>query len=171
VTDPDLPDPTGDVAARRRMVAVTAVGAVVAAALLFALVARGMGTGSGPGRAGDGGGAGARTALFDVGKADDRAAGIARSGPILFPDPQGRSRDIYVQHLGGSDWVAFEARVAGASRQCALRWEHGARHFVDPCDGRVFPPEGTGLVTFPAEVDDEGRVIVDLGSPTAPPAP
>lgn len=167
VVDPETPDPAEALAARRRVVLVTAVGAVLAAALLFALVARAMSTSSTTTSAGGDGG-GARTAQFDVGRATDRAQTIARSGPILFPDPKGGSVDIYVQHLGEKNWVAFEARARGASRQCVLRWDQAARHFTDPCDGRVFPADGAGLVTFPATVNDKGRVVVDLSSPRAP---
>jgi hypothetical protein len=145
-------------------VLITAIGAVVAAALLFAIVARAMTT-TNTASTDEGT---RREAEFDVGPAEQRAAAVARDGPLLFPDPRGGSRDIYVQHLGGKDWVAFEARAGGAPRQCVLRWEQPARHFVDPCDGRIFPPDGSGLVTFPARVDDDDRVIVDLGSPRAP---
>ena len=143
---------------------VTAIGAVLAAALLFAIVAQAMTTNTGSGS--DGGET--RTTQFDVGPAEQRAAAVARDGPLLFPDPRGGSRDIYVQHLGDKDWVAFEARASGAPRRCVLRWEQPARHFVDPCDGRIFPADGSGLVTFPVRVDDDDRVIVDLGSPRAP---
>ena len=166
MVEPDRPDPDAALAAKRRTVLFTAVGAVLAAALLFAIVARVMATSSGS--AGGGSASGGRTAAFDVGPAEQRARTVARDGPFLFPDPQGRTRDIYVQHLGGTDWVAFEARAAGAPRQCVLRWEQGARHFVDPCDGRVFPADGAGLVSFPTRVDDKGRVIVDLSSPRTP---
>ncbi len=156
------PDP---LAARRRTVLITAIGAVVAAALLFAMVARAM---SGNTSSGSGGDDGRRAAEFDVGPAEQRAATVARDGPFLFPDPQGRSRDIYVQHLGEKDWVAFEARASGAPRQCVLRWEQGPRRFVDPCNGRAYPPDGAGLVSFPTRVNDKGRVIVDLSSPRPP---
>jgi hypothetical protein len=169
---PDPPDPDDALAARRRTVLFTAVGAVLAAALLVAVVARATSTTSSSGAGGSGGRT--QAAEFDVGNAGQRAATVDRSGPILFPDPQGHSRDIYVQHLGGSDWVAFEARPPGAPRQCVLRWEQAARHFVDPCDGRIYPPDGAGLVTFPAHVNDKGRLIVELGSPidgVEPPAP
>jgi hypothetical protein len=151
---------------QRRTVLFSAVGAVLAAALLFAIVARVQSTNA------DSGGDGAENELhFDAGNAERAAADIARGGPRLFPDPQGRSRDIFVQHLGGTEWIAFEARAAGAPRQCTLRWLQGPRQFVDPCDGRMFPPNGAGLVTFPATVDEDGRVIVDLGSPTPPASP
>ena len=145
----------------------TTVGAVLAAALLFAIVARVQSTNVD--RAGGGAEAGGGTLLFDAGNAERAASDIARRGPLLFPDPQGRSRDIFVQHLGGTDWVAFEARAPGAPRRCTLRWEQGARRFLDPCDGRSYPADGAGLVTFPARVDDD-RVIVDLSRPTPPPS-
>jgi hypothetical protein len=161
VADAPPPDP---LAAKRRTVLITAIGAVLAAALLFAIVAQAMTTSTrSSSNEGD-----TRTTEFDVGPAEQRAAAVARDGPLLFPDPRGGSRDIYIQHLGDNNWVAFEARASGAPRRCVLRWEQPARHFVDPCDGRTFPADGSGLVTFPARVDDEDRVIVDLASPTAP---
>jgi len=170
VADPDPPsslDPPDDAsAAKRRTLLFTALGAVVAAALLLAVVTRVAGTGSPAGSATDR--EGKRVAQFELGRATDYARTIARDGPILFPDPQGRSRDIYVQHLGETDWLAFEARVNGAPRQCVLDWEPSGRMFVDPCDGRTYPADGTGLVRFPARVNDKGRVIVDLSSPAAP---
>jgi hypothetical protein len=169
VAEPAPPDPDDATAAHRRTVLFTAVGAVLAAALLFAIVARVQS--ANPDTAGSGQDAAGATAQFDAGNAERGASDIARSGPRLFPDPQGRSRDIFVQHLGGTDWTAFEARAPGAPRQCTLRWEQDARRFVDPCDGRIFPPDGAGLVTFPTRVDDDGRVIVDLSSPRAPGAP
>lgn len=172
MTEPDPPHPVerasdDPAAARRRTVLFTAIGSVLAAALLFAVVARVVSTRSGTVGGGTDGN-GKRVAQFDLGRAQDFAPTIARSGPLLFPDPQGRSRDIFVQHLGGTDWLAFEARVAGASRRCVLQWEHDARRFVDPCDGGTYPPDGSGLVSFPTRVDDKGRVIVDLSSPTTP---
>jgi len=136
----------------------TVLGAVLAAALIIAIVGR-VGTGSGGGirRAGSN-----QFPTFDVGPATQRAASVEQSGPLLFPDPRGGTLDIYVQHLGGARWTAFAARAEGAPRRCVLHWDQGARHFTDPCDGRAYPADGTGLVTFPAEVNDKGRVIVDL---------
>ena len=139
----------------------TLLGAVLTAALIVAIVGR-VGTGSTSGGSGDRSGT---TPAFDVGPAAQRAASIARDGPLLFPDPRGGTRDIFVQHLGDARWVAFEARVSGAPRQCVLRWEHADRRFVDPCDGRVYPADGAGLVAYAAEVNDKKRVIVDLSRP------
>lgn len=158
MTEPQPEDPGR---AHRRTLLFTAVGAVIAAALLFAVMTRVTSTTSTPA-----GGSGNRTAQFELGRATDYAKTIARDGPLLFPDPQGRSRDIYIQHLGDDAWLAFEARVTGAPRQCVVKWEQGARRFVDPCDGRVFPPDGAGLVRFPTTVTDDGNVLVDLSSPS-----
>ena len=135
--------------------------------LVFAILSRVAGTGGTTARRGAAGPAG----QFDVGLARQRAVSVDRDGPILFPDPEGHSRDIFVQHLGGSEWVAFEARARGAPRRCVLRWEQGAHHFVDPCDGRVYPADGAGLVSFPARVDPRGRIVVDLTQPTPPTVP
>ena len=176
MAEPDPPylvegaDDTG--AGHRRTVLFSAVGAVLAAALLFAVITRVTSTNAT--RAGGGADLdGNRVAQFDIGRAGDFAPTIARSGPLLFPDPQGRSRDIFVQHLGGSDWRAFAARATGVPRQCVLKWDQGARRFMDPCDGRIYPPDGAGLVSFPTTVNGKGRVIVDLSNPrpptTAPP--
>ena len=158
---PPAPRQADDTAAHRRTVLITAVGAVIAAALLFAVVTRVTSTASTPA-----GGSGPKTAQFELGRATDYAKTIARDGPLLFPDPQGRSRDIFIQHLGGDSWVAFEARRSGTPRQCVLTWEQGPRHFVDPCDGRIYPPDGAGLVSFPTTVNDKGRVVVDLSTPS-----
>ena len=166
MAQPDSPDPADALAAKRRTVLFTAVGAVLAAALLFAIVARVMATSSSS--TGGGGGDGKRASTFDVGPASQRAAAVDRDGPFLFPDPRGGSRDIYVQHLGGEEWTAFEARVSGAPRQCVLHWDKAARNFVDPCDGRTYPADGAGLVSFPTTVNDKGRVIIDLGNPRSP---
>jgi hypothetical protein len=145
----------------------TAVAGVLVAGLLFAIVGRVASTG-GTAKSGSSTGLAGR---FTVGPATQLGASVARSGPFLFPDPQGRSRDIFVQHLGGDRWVAFEARVAGAPRQCVLRWDQPAGHFVDPCDGRIYPADGAGLVSFPTTVNDKGRVVVDLSQPTQPSVP
>ena len=158
------PPPEDALQAKRRTVLVTAVGAVIAAALLFAVVTRVSTTTSTPA----GGAGGERVARFELGKAGDFARTISRDGPLLLPDPQGRSRDIFIQHLGEATWLAFEARATGAPRQCTLKWEAPARRFVDPCDGRSYPPDGAGLVSFPTTVDDDGIVVVDLSSPRPP---
>jgi hypothetical protein len=103
----------------------------------------------------------------DLGKASDRSADVARSGPLKFLAPSGRS-DLFVQHLGpdpGSNWLAFEVRQPGEPRTCVLRWQPATHDFIDPCDNRNFPADGTGLVHYPVRVDDKGHVLVDAGRP------
>ncbi|MDQ4097391.1 MAG: hypothetical protein M3144_05925 [Actinomycetota bacterium] len=106
-------------------------------------------------------------ARFKVGPAERLGASVARDGPLLFQDLLNRSRDIYVQHLGGDDWRAFEAHAPGAPRRCVLRWRPEDRRFLDPCDGRTFPAEGTGLTSYRTEVDEDGVVLVDLRTPVS----
>lgn len=158
---PDIPDQS---TSRTRTLIFTAVAGVLVAGLLFAIVGRVASTGG----TAKSGGANGLAGEFTVGSATRLAAQVASGGPFLLPDPQNRSRDIYVQHLGTDRWLAFEARVTGAPRQCVLHWEGAAAHFVDPCDGRIFPADGTGLVSFPTRVDDKGRLVVDLGKPIQP---
>ena len=101
-------------------------------------------------------------ATFRVGSAETLAKTVAREGPLLFQDLLNRSRDIYVHHLGGEDWRAFEAHAPGAPRRCTLTWRPPSRDFADPCDGRVFPADGTGLTSYPATVNEDGLLVVDL---------
>jgi hypothetical protein len=137
-----------------------AAGAVVIGALVFVAVINMVSTRDGATTAGPD--------LYVVGDAKSLAGTVTRNGPLLFQDLLGRSRDIYVQHLTADDWRTFEAHAPGAPRRCVLRWEPGARQFADPCDHRVYPPDGTGLTTFPTHVDPDGRVVVDLRQPQAP---
>ena len=135
----------------------TGIAGVLGGILVFVVVANLVGS-----RAGT---TDSPAATFDVGSAESRARTIAQGGPILFQDLLNRSRDIYVQHLGDADWRAFEAHAPGASRQCFLRWRPATRDFVDACDGRTFPADGTGLVQYPARVDGRRHVVVDLRLP------
>ena len=145
----------------------TAVAGLLVAGLLFAIVARAASNG-GTSKSGSGK---SLAGQFAVGSASGLAAQVASGGPFLLPDPQNKSRDLYVQHLGTDRWLAFEARAAGAGRQCTLRWEAGPAHFVDPCDGRIYPADGAGLVSFPTHVDDKGRLVIDLSQPIQPTVP
>ncbi len=135
----------------------TGVAGVLGGILIFAIVANLVGSGADQ--------TDSPAATFDVGPAEQRARTVARGGPILFQDLLNRSRDIYVQHLGDVDWRAFEAHAPGAPRRCFLEWRASTRDFVDACDGRTFPADGTGLVHYPTRVDGRGHVVVDLRSP------
>ena len=109
-----------------------------------------------------------RTERFDLGKADELAGTVARRGPLLLPDPLGRGRDVWVQHLGGSDWRTFDAHPPGAPSRCVVEWDAARRVFLDRCSGREHPPDGAGLVSFPTAVNEDGRVVIDLRSPVPP---
>ncbi len=108
------------------------------------------------------------TERFELGRAASLADTVARRGPLLLPDPLGRGRDVWVQHLGGSDWRTFDAHPPGAPSRCVVEWEAARRVFVDRCSGREHPADGAGLVSFPTEVNEEGRVVIDLRSPVPP---
>ncbi len=136
-----------------------AVGGVLAGFLLFLGVMNVIGSGR-PRSEG--------TERFVLGKAERLAETVAREGPLLLPDPLGRGRDVWVQHLAGSDWRTFDAHPPGAGGRCVVTWRADRRVFVDRCSGREHPADGTGLVSFPTEVDDEGRVVIDLRSPRPP---
>jgi hypothetical protein len=140
--------------------ALVALGGVLVGVLLFVVVLNAMGSGSGGDRVGPD--------LFLLGQATPLAATIAEEGPLLLPDPLGRGRDVYVNHLGGGDWRTFEVNPPGAPPRCVVRWEPERRVFVDGCGGREYPPDGAGLVAYPTTVDDEGRVVIDLRHPQEP---
>jgi hypothetical protein len=131
----------------------TGLGGVAAGVLLFLLVLKVAGPRSTEQ---------SEEARFRVGPAERWSQTVAREGPLLFQDLLSRSRDIYVNHLGGNDWRAFEAHAPGAPRRCTLQWRPDSRDFVDPCDGRTFPADGTGLTQYPATVTEDGVLVVDL---------
>ena len=137
-----------------------AVAGVLAGFLLFLGVMNVMGSGRTRSEG---------TERFELGRAEALADTVARQGPLLLPDPLGRGRDVWVQHLGGSDWRTFDAHPPGAASRCVVVWEPGRRVFVDRCSGREHPADGSGLVSFPTEVNEEGRVVIDLRHPRHPP--
>lgn len=100
--------------------------------------------------------------------ADRMAKQIAADGPVLFPDVSAnRSRDIYVQHLGAdpkTGWLAFDAREAGAPRECFLDWQRDRQLFVDRCDGSEVGADGAGLRQYPAVVNNNGKVVIDFNA-------
>lgn len=94
--------------------------------------------------------------------ADNMAEEIAENGPILWPDIASGNRDIWLQHLGddaGSGWFAFDARLPGTSRDCAVQWSVSERTFTDPCDQTVYPASGDGLPAIPVYIDGRALVI------------
>ena len=100
--------------------------------------------------------------VFDVGSTTVLAREVQADGPLLFQDLLGHTRDIYVQHLGGTRWTAFEAHAPGAERRCQLEWRRRQHDFRDPCTRRVYPGDGAGLVHYRATVNRKDRLVVDL---------
>jgi hypothetical protein len=145
---------------RGRALVVAGVAGVLFAGLIFALATNLLRSASE--------GSVAAPTEFDVGPAEQRRAVVERDGPLLFQDPLGRGRDIYVQYVGPEGWKAFEARAPGAPRRCVLEWQPADRRFRDPCTGATYPADGTGLVSYPTRVDDDGRLRVDLRTPIPP---
>lgn len=112
--------------------------------------------------------------VFEAGRADRLSRRIAADGPFLFKDPLNRGRELYLQHLGTDPkqgWLAVVAYAGEPRLECLLRWQPGAGHFVDPCTGRIYPPDGAGLRTYPGRVDGDGTVVVDLRPPAPQPPP
>ena len=98
---------------------------------------------------------------FDVGLAKERAANISdERTPLLFQDPVEFERPIFVQHLGedpASGWRAFDA----ANGTCVLTWHRETQDFTD-CNGKRYPADGTGMHQYPAKVNEDGHLVVDL---------
>lgn len=104
---------------------------------------------------------------FDAGDAVDIADEIADNGPVLWSDPAGGTRDVYINHLGEdpeSGWVAFDVRLPGDSRDCHINWVAAAEQFIYTCDPqRSFPPDGAGLTPYPVTIVD-GHIIIDINA-------
>ncbi len=128
-------------------------------ALTFAVVAVVVGLGAGflMLQLADSGGVDVRLgdAEFSAGAAQQLSEDIAERGPILYPDPRGSSRHIYIQHQGEDftrGWLAFEPHWPGTPRECILAWEAVSGQFV--------PPDNLPCESLPrAEAD--GTAVVD----------
>jgi hypothetical protein len=147
---------------RTRAVVVLSATAVVLASLLVWLAVRWAARHPDQANLGD--------PVFEVGRAERLAGRIAEGGPFLFKDPLDRGRELYLQHLGRDaeeGWHAFEAYPPAGPRRpaCLLQPTGPQRPFRSPCTGATFPADGQGLVSYPADVDDRGVVVVDLRRP------
>ena len=106
--------------------------------------------------------------VFEVGDAE-RFADIIEEDqqPLLFTSLS-RNRPIYVQHVGDDPligWSAFDARSPSDPDGCetGLVWEIGNQVFRDTCmPADTYPPDGEGLLQYDANVDADGKLIVDL---------
>ena len=133
-------------------------------ALTFAVVAVVVGLGAGflMLRLADSGGVDVRLgdSEFSAGTAASRSRDIAEGGPLLFPDPRGSDRNIFIQHLGedpNRGWLVFETRWAGSPSSCSLTWEAVSLQFV--------PPDSLECRGLPrAEADGTAVVVAGSGS-------
>jgi hypothetical protein len=107
---------------------------------------------------------------FNAGRSERLAKEIDDGGglPFLYPDLVGRSRNLYVNHLGDdpdTGWVAFGAFVPD-DPSCAVELDREAKILVSACDPEVtYPLGGKGLRFYPATVEG-GRVYVDINELT-----
>jgi hypothetical protein len=97
---------------------------------------------------------------LDAGRTAKR---IRSTGPYPLQDPNG-DRDVYLQHVGDDafrGWVLVLAYPPG--ERCAVVWDVKREVFQSPCTKRMYPPDGSGLTTYPVPVEG-GRVVIDLRS-------
>ena len=135
-------------------VVLTGIAGVLGGILIFAIVANVVGS-----RADK---ADSPAATFDVGPADDRARDHRPGRTHPVPGPA----QPLPRHLrpapGGRRLAGVRGPRPRGPRRCFLEWRAATREFVDACDGRAFPADGTGLVSYPARVDEREHVVVDL---------
>ena len=91
----------------------------------------------------------------------------AQQTPLLFSDPAGGDRDIWLQHIGDNDetgWYAFAVRPPDAPRDCFVQWEVEDQQFTYNCDDRIFPADGEGLFQYPVSIAPNGEITIDLNA-------
>ncbi len=108
---------------------------------------------------------------FEAGSAKKRAGEVRDRGPFIVPDASpSHDRDIIVQHLGTDParrWYAFAAQPPGKPRTCTWQWSGAERRFHAKCDRRLtLPADGRGAKQYPATVDADGQLSVDLNAAT-----
>lgn len=103
-----------------------------------------------------------------LGSVVNRAADVAREGPLLFPglNTTRGERSLVLYHQGAepeTGWVVFAAHPADRPADCAVDQIRGSRTFID-CDGReidvtdLAPPD---LGIFPV-VENREALYLDL---------
>lgn len=110
---------------------------------------------------------------FEAGKATNRAKEVTERGPFLVADASpAHDRDIIVQHLGShprTGWLAFAAQPPGKPRTCTWQWSKSERRFHAKCDRSLtLPADGQGAKQYPATVDADGQLSVDLNAAKRP---
>jgi hypothetical protein len=104
---------------------------------------------------------------FVAGRAASLARRIDTGGPVGFKDPLGGDRNIWIAHLGGRRFAAFEDRLPGG---CRLVLRRGETRLRDSCTGAVQPLDPPTPRHYRVTTDAKGRVVVDLRSPLSAPA-
>lgn len=103
---------------------------------------------------------------FSAGQVENIADAIADDDglPLLFQDPVGGGRHLYVQHLADNPrrgWVAFGAFDPN-DPECVVQIDRSEKVLVNTCDESItYPLDGTGLRFYPTSVE-EGRLYVDI---------
>ena len=146
------PDPN-----RSRMVILSAAAGVIVAIVVFAGILSLVGSGKARSKLGSN--------LFKIGKAKNQAQIVDRNGPLLFPDPLQKGRDIAVNHVGNNQWVTVEVHPPGEPKSCTVKWNESTRIFHDPCSGKDYPADGAGLIRYKTSIDKSGDLVVDLHQP------
>ena len=136
------------------MVILSAAAGVVVAIVIFAGVVSLVGSGKAKSKLGSN--------VFKLGKAKNQAQFVDRNGPLLFPDPLQRGRDIYVNHVGPNQWAALEVHPPGEPKSCTVKWVPSSHTFHDPCSGKDYPADGAGLVRYKTAIESNGDLVVDL---------
>jgi hypothetical protein len=139
------------------MVILSAAAGVIVAIVIFAGVVSLLGSGKAKSNLGSN--------LFKPGNAKNLAQNVERNGPLLFADPLQKGRDIYVNRVGGNQWVTVEVHPPGESKSCTVKWNGSTHTFHDPCSGHDYPADGTGLVRYKTTVEKNGDLVVDLHQP------
>ena len=137
-------------------------GLAVVAAIVIGIVAITLGTRSNTLILGD--------TDFGSINADNMADEIEENGPILWPDIASGDRDIWLQHVGddpGEGWTAFDARLPGQARECAVQWSVASRTFTGPCDGASYDESGDGLPPIPVYINVR-TLVIDINGIHAP---
>jgi hypothetical protein len=142
---------------RGRMVILSAAAGVIVAIVIFAGILSLVGSGKAKSKLGSN--------VFKVGNAKNQAKIVDRNGPLLFPDPLEKGRDIAVNRVGDNTWVAVEVHPPGESKSCTVKWNTSTKTFHDPCSGHDFPADGAGLVRYKTTIDNNGNLVVDLHQP------
>ena len=146
------PDPN-----RSRMVILSAAAGVIVAIVIFAGIVSLVGSGKAKSKLGSN--------VFNLGKSVNQAKIVDRNGPLLFADPLEKGRDIYVNHLGGAAWAAFDVHPPGESKSCTVKWQKSTHVFHDQCSGRDYPADGAGLIRYKTSIETNGDLVVDLHQP------